>query len=399
MKPNVSTVPDVAHVPDIAGVAAGPAVSLRITLVCNTAWAIYTYRQGLIRELVARGVEVTVLAPHDRTFDLLGAMGCHCIELPVASKGTSPRDDLRTLWALYRHYRTIRPHIVFHYTIKPNIYGSIAAKLAGVDSVAVTTGLGYVFIQHSRAAQVAKKLYRFAFRFPREVWFLNSDDQAAFVDQKLLVHPERARLLHGEGVDLEQFAFTPLPDKANFDFVLIGRLLWDKGVGEYVEAARSLRARYPQARFRLLGPVGVDNPSAITREEVAAWEHEGVIEYLGEAHDVRPFIAAADCVVLPSYREGVPRTLMEASAMGRPIVATDVPGCREVVADGVNGLLCEVRNAESLAARLAQMLDMSGVARRAMGERGRQKVAAEFDERVVVERYKDLVRNLTGVSL
>jgi glycosyltransferase involved in cell wall biosynthesis len=374
-------------------------VSLRITLVCNTAWAIYTYRQGLIRELVARGVEVTVLAPRDRTFDLLGAMGCRCIDLPVASKGTNPRDDLRTLWALYRHYRSIRPHIVFHYTIKPNIYGSIAAKLAGVDSVAVTTGLGYVFIQQSRAAQVAKKLYRFAFRFPREVWFLNRDDQAAFVDQKLLVHPERARLLHGEGVDLEQFAFTPLPDKPHFDFVLIGRLLWDKGVGEYVEAARRVRARYPQARFRLLGPVGVDNPSAITRDEVAAWEQEGVIEYLGEAHDVRPFIAAADCVVLPSYREGVPRTLMEASAMGRPIVATDVPGCREVVADGVNGLLCEVRNAESLAERLAQMLDMSGAARRAMGERGRQKVAAEFDERVVIEKYKDLVRNLTGVSL
>jgi glycosyltransferase involved in cell wall biosynthesis len=374
-------------------------VSLRITLVCNTAWAIYTYRQGLIRELVARGVEVTVLAPRDRTFDLLGAMGCRCIDLPVASKGTNPRDDLRTLWALYRHYRSIRPHIVFHYTIKPNIYGSIAAKLAGVDSVAVTTGLGYVFIQQSRAAQVAKKLYRFAFRFPREVWFLNRDDQAAFVDQKLLVHPERARLLHGEGVDLEQFAFTPLPDKPHFDFVLIGRLLWDKGVGEYVEAARRLRARYPQARFRLLGPVGVDNPSAITRDEVAAWEQEGVIEYLGEAHDVRPFIAAADCVVLPSYREGVPRTLMEASAMGRPIVATDVPGCREVVADGVNGLLCEVRNAQSLAERLAQMLDMSGAARRAMGERGRQKVAAEFDERVVIEKYKDLVRNLTGVSL
>ncbi|MGF6240973.1 glycosyltransferase involved in cell wall biosynthesis [Paraburkholderia sp. GAS38] len=374
-------------------------VSLRITLVCNTAWAIYTYRQGLIRELVASGVEVTVLAPRDRTFDLLGAMGCRCIDLPVASKGTNPRDDLRTLWALYRHYRSIRPHIVFHYTIKPNIYGSIAAKLAGVDSVAVTTGLGYVFIQQSRAAQVAKKLYRFAFRFPREVWFLNRDDQAAFVDQKLLVHPERARLLHGEGVDLEQFAFTPLPDKPHFDFVLIGRLLWDKGVGEYVEAARRLRARYPQARFRMLGPVGVDNPSAITRDEVAAWEQEGVIEYLGEAHDVRPFIAAADCVVLPSYREGVPRTLMEASAMGRPIVATDVPGCREVVADGVNGLLCEVRNAESLAGRLAQMLDMSGAARRAMGERGRQKVAAEFDERVVIEKYKDLVRNLTGVSL
>ena len=377
--------------------------ALRITLVCNTAFAIYTYRQGLIRTLVARGVDVTVIAPRDRTFDLLQQMGCRCIELHVASKGTNPRDDLRTLWALYRLYREIRPHVVFHYTIKPNIYGTIAAKLAGVDSVAVTTGLGYVFIQKSRAAQIAKLLYRFAFRFPREIWFLNKDDEAAFRDQQLLAHPERARLLHGEGVDLDQFSFTPLHKRENrqdaFSFVLIGRLLWDKGVGEYVEAARQLRAKYPHARFQLLGPVGVDNPSAISQAEVDAWVREGVIDYRGEAHDVRPLIAAADCVVLPSYREGVPRTLMEASAMGRPIVATDVPGCREVVADGVNGLLCEARNVDSLAAKLAQMLDMSDDERRAMGERGREKVAREFDERVVVERYKGLIHQLTGISL
>ncbi|MGH8778863.1 glycosyltransferase family 4 protein [Paraburkholderia sp.] len=373
--------------------------SLRIVLVCNTAWAIYTYRQGLIRMLVESGVDVIVIAPRDRTFELLAGMGCRCIELPVASKGTSPRDDLRTLVALYRHYRAIRPHVVFHYTIKPNIYGSIAAKLAGVASVAVTTGLGYVFIQQSRAALVAKKLYRFAFRFPREVWFLNRDDLAAFTDQNLLVHPERARLLHGEGVDLDQFAPAPLPERDEVVFILIGRLLWDKGVGEYVEAARQLRTRYPHARFRLLGPVGVDNPSAISRDEVAAWEREGVIDYAGEAHDVRPFIADADCVVLPSYREGVPRTLMEAAAMSRPAVATDVPGCREVVADGVNGVLCEAKSATSLADALAKMLDVGSAARCEMGERGRQKVAEEFDERDVVERYKDLIRNLTGVSL
>ncbi|MEM5440074.1 glycosyltransferase family 4 protein [Paraburkholderia diazotrophica] len=377
-----------------------PARALRICLVCNTAFAIYTYRQGLIRMLVERGVEVTIIAPRDRTFDLLKEMGCRCIELQVASKGTNPRDDLRTMASLYRLYRSIRPHIVFHYTIKPNIFGTIAAKLAGVDSVAVTTGLGYVFIQQSRAAQIAKLLYRFAFRFPREVWFLNKDDQAAFLDQNLLVHPERARLLHGEGVDLDQFAFTPLSDaRETFSFVLIGRLLWDKGVGEYVEAARRLRATYPHARFQLLGPVGVDNPSAITRAEVDAWVREGVIEYLGEAHDVRPLIEAADCVVLPSYREGVPRTLMEASAMGRPVIATDVPGCRECVADGVNGLVCEVRNVDSLSATLAQMLDMSDDERRAMGARGREKVTKEFDERGVVERYKDVIRQLTGVSL
>jgi glycosyltransferase involved in cell wall biosynthesis len=323
-------------------------------------------------------------------------MGCECIDLPVASKGTNPLHDLRTLRALYQHYRALKPDVVFHYTIKPNIYGSVAAWLARVPSLAVTTGLGYVFIQKSRAAQVAKLLYRFAFRFPREVWFLNRDDETAFREGNLLAHPERARLLHGEGVDLEDFAFASLPERNEFSFVLIGRLLWDKGVGEYVEAARQLRARYPHARFKLLGPVGVDNPSAITREEVAAWEREGVIEYLGETADVRPYISDADCVVLPSYREGVPRTLMEASAMGRPIVATDVPGCREVVADGENGLLCQARDADSLAAALSKMLDMPQSERAAMATRGRKKIEKEFDERVVVQRYRDLIRDITG---
>ena len=376
---------------------------LRITLVCNTAWAIYTYRRGLLRMLIERGVEVSVIAPRDRTFAPLEEMGCRCVELPVASKGTNPRDDLKTLAALYREYRATRPHLVFHYTIKPNIYGSIAAKLAGVPSIAVTTGLGYVFIQKSRTASVAKRLYRFAFRFPREVWFLNQDDRQAFIDQNLLVHPDRARLLHGEGVDLDDYAFQPLP-RANpqtegFFFILIGRLLWDKGVAEYVDAARRLRLKYPYARFQLLGPAGVDNPSAITLDEVQAWQREGVIDYLGEAHDVRAFIGNADCVVLPSYREGVPRTLMEASAMGRPIVATDVPGCREVVENGVTGLLCEVKSADSLAQQLERLLLSSHMARAEMGVAGRAKVAREFDENAVVERYIGTIRAVTGVSL
>ncbi|MFK4444387.1 glycosyltransferase involved in cell wall biosynthesis [Caballeronia udeis] len=376
---------------------------LRITLVCNTAWAIYTYRRGLLRMLIERGVEVSVIAPRDRTSAPLEEMGCRCVELPVASKGTNPRDDLKTLAALYREYRATRPHLVFHYTIKPNIYGSIAAKLAGVPSIAVTTGLGYVFIQKSRTASVAKRLYRFAFRFPREVWFLNQDDRQAFIDQNLLVHPDRARLLHGEGVDLDDYAFQPLP-RANpqtegFFFILIGRLLWDKGVAEYVDAARRLRLKYPYARFQLLGPAGVDNPSAITLDEVQAWQREGVIDYLGEAHDVRAFIGNADCVVLPSYREGVPRTLMEASAMGRPIVATDVPGCREVVENGVTGLLCEVKSVDSLAQQLERLLLSSHMARAEMGVAGRAKVAREFDENAVVERYKGTIRAVTGVSL
>jgi glycosyltransferase involved in cell wall biosynthesis len=373
--------------------------TLRIALVCNTAWAIYTYRRGLLRMLTKHGAQVTIIAPRDRTFEPLIEMGCRCVELPIASKSTDPRKDLKTLLALYREYRTTRPHLVFHYTIKANIYGSIAAMLARVPSIAVTTGLGYTFIQKSRAAQIAKRLYRFAFRFPREVWFLNRDDHQAFADERLLAHPDRARVLHGEGIDLKDFPFTPMPECDEFIFILIGRLLWDKGVQEFADAARALKARYPHARFQLLGPVGVDNPSAITRADVEKWEREGIIEYLGEANDVRPLISMADCVVLPSYREGVPRTLMEAAAMGRPIVATDVPGCREVVDDNVTGYLCKLKSADDLAAKLERMLTLSNGERATMAQRGREKVEREFDENTVVARYKGTIHDITGISL
>ena len=255
-----------------------------------------------------------------------------------------------------------------------------------------------MFIQRSRAAQVAKQLYKLAFRFPREVWFLNPDDHQTFLDAGLLAHPERAHLLRSEGIDLEQFPLTPAAaGKTRFDFILIGRLLWDKGVAEYAAAARALKARYPQARFQLLGPVGVANPSAIPQQEVEQWVADGVLEWLGETPDVRPYLAAADCVVLPSYREGMPRTLLEASALGRPIVATRVPGCRDVVEDGVTGLLCEARSAEDLAAKMQQMLELSAAQRTRMGELGRARMEAEFDERLIVRRYFATLTAHTGV--
>lgn len=374
--------------------------ALHLCLVCNTAWAIHTYRPGLLRGLLENGVRVTVIAPYDATVDAMTAMGAHHIDLPLASKSLNPLNDLRTLYALWRIYRKLQPDLIFHYTIKPNIYGSLAAMLARVKSIAVTTGLGYVFIQPSRAAKVAKLLYRLAFRFPREIWFLNSDDRTTFIKQNLLVHPERAVLMPGEGIDLRQFQLTALPvTPGHFNFILIGRLLWDKGVGEYVAAARQLKRRYPHARFLLLGPAGIANPSAITRDELNLWIEEGCIEWLGETDDVRAYIAGADCVVLPSYREGMPRTLLEASAMGRPIVASRVPGCQDVVVDGLTGLLCAARDVDQLAAALEQMLEMTLEQRTRMGLAGRERMLAEFDERAVVARYFSTVKAQTGVVL
>jgi glycosyltransferase involved in cell wall biosynthesis len=372
---------------------------MHICLVSNTAWSIHNYRLGLLTGLAAAGVRVTIIAPEDRAFAPLKAMGFTCIPLPLASKGTSPLEDLGTLAYLFRQYRRLAPDVVFHYTIKPNIYGTLAAALARAPSVAVTTGLGYVFLHASRAAQIARLLYRLAFRFPREVWFLNPDDQNAFLEEHLLAYPERARLLRGEGVDLERFSVQPRTDDGTFRFLLIGRLLWDKGVGEFIDAARQLKADFPHARWQLLGPVGVANPSAISREEVQAWCDEGLIEYLGETDDVRPLIAQANCVVLPSYREGVPRTLLEAAAMGRIAIATRVPGCIEVVEDGVNGILCAPRDASDLATAMRHAVLMPAAERREMEQAARDKAVHEFDEKVVLGVYEQALQHITGNAI
>lgn len=371
--------------------------SLHIVLVGNTAWSIHTYRLGLIRTMLQRGVQVTVIAPHDDTVALLENLGCRYLLLNIAPKGTNPAKDFQTLWQLRRYYIELIPDLIFHYTIKPNIYGSLAAKLTGAPSIAVTTGLGYVFTQKSIAAWIAKQLYSFAFRFPCEVWFLNSDDLKTFRSERLLAHPDIARVLSGEGVDLTHFLATPLPERNHFSFLLVARLLWDKGVKEFVDAARTIRQRYPKARFQLLGPIGVDNPSAISKTDIDKWVGEGLIEYLGQTADVRPYVEAADCIVLPSfYREGVPRSLMEASAMQRPIITTDMPGCRDVVADGSTGFLCRPRDSLSLALTMARILDMSPESRREMGERGRARMSTTFDEKIVVKQYLDTIQKLTG---
>ncbi|RQM71776.1 glycosyltransferase family 1 protein, partial [Aeromonas jandaei] len=286
------------------------------------------------------------------------------------------------------YYSCIKPDVVVHYTIKPNIYGSLAAKMAGIPSIAVTTGLGYTFVNDNIVAKIARILYKIAFRFPDEVWFLNDDDRQIFLI-KNLVASEKAVLLHGEGVDLEYFK----PQIREFSdgkirFLLIARMLWDKGIGEFVEAARLIRDRYPNAIFQLLGECNVANPSAINRQQISLWEAEGIIEYLGTTSDVRPIIAQADCLVLPSfYREGIPRTLMEAAAMAKPLVTTDNVGCRDVVIDRETGLLCRVKDHISLAECFDMFINMSVGQRELMGQAGRAFMAQVFDERLVIEQY------------
>ncbi|UVA78869.1 glycosyltransferase family 4 protein [Pandoraea commovens] len=372
-----------------------------VLLCSNTFWSIYNFRRGPIAALLAAGHPVHVAAPDDEFAARLAEMGCvvHCV--PMAAKGQNPVQDLGLMWRLYRLYRKVRPAVVFHYTIKPNIYGSIAAHFARIPAVSMTTGLGYVFIRESLTTRLARQLYRVAFRHTLENWFLNVEDHRAFVDGGL-VALAKTRLLPGEGVDLAHFAKAPWPasdtspDQAPspMRFLLIARLLRDKGVLEYVEAARTLRAQMPHVTFQILGAADVENPTAISRSEVEAWQREGIVEYLGTTSDVRPLIANAHCVVLPSYREGLSRTLLEASAMGRPLIASDVPGCRDVIDNGVTGHLVPARDAAALTACLRAVAGTSSAALAQMGDAGRAKVAREFDEHVVIAEYFRILGSL-----
>lgn len=364
---------------------------MKIALASNTAWNLYNFRGGLIRRLLEERAAVTVVAPPDMFSEKLAGMGCEVIGLPMDNKGTHPVRDLRTLRDFHRVYRQVRPEVVLHFTIKPVIYGSLAARMLGIPVANTITGLGTAFLREGWLMRVVESLYRVSQRWPQRVFFQNRDDHDLFVGRGL-VPAEKAERLPGSGVDLERFAPAAYPGNPAPVFLLVARLLRDKGVVEFVEAARRVRAHHPRARFQLLGPLGVANRTAIPAEEVAGWVAEGVVEYLGETGDVRPALAAADCVVLPSYREGVPRTLLEAAALGRPLIATDVPGCREVVADGDNGYLCRAQDANDLADRMDRFIGLPVGARQALGEAGRAKVEREFDERMVIGRYLDVIR-------
>jgi glycosyltransferase involved in cell wall biosynthesis len=307
--------------------------------------------------------------------------------------GTNPLKDLACLRDLARIVREERPQIFFGFTIKPNIYGSIACALFKVPAVPNVSGLGTTFLGSPLLRRAISLMYRVAFAGAPAVFFQNPDDRDLFVSLRI-VKAGQALVLPGSGIDLSSFAPVKLPKELRF--LMIARLLRDKGVREFVEAARKLRFALPTATFFLLGEPDRGNPTAVGKDELDEWIAEGAIQYLGSTADVRQFIANATAVVLPSYREGLPRTLLEGAAMARPLIATDVPGCRQVVRDGVTGYLCEPRSADSLATAMMRFALTSHEERVSMGESARIMVEEEFDEALVIRAYLDVATELTS---
>ena len=362
-----------------------------LLISANTSWNLYHFRSGLIRDLQAQGYRVIAAAPKDAYSERLAAMVSEYYALPMAGAGTSLWGDLLVWWRYLRLLRAVKPSVLLTYTIKPNIYGALAARLCGVPVIANVSGLGTVFIRRNWVTRVATGLYRLAFRGRVTVLFQNTHDRDLFLGMKL-VNAEKAELLPGSGVDLEYF--SPLPartEDGKTAFVLIARMLWDKGVSEFVDAARLVKAVYPQVVFRLVGPKDVANKTAIAGEVLAQWVAEGAVEYVGPTEEVREVIAQHDCVVLPSYREGMSRVLLEAAAMEKPLIASDVPGCREVVTEGANGFLCRPRDSKHLADCMIRFLELSPPQRVQMGQASRVKVEQEFNQQRVFDIYRALV--------
>ena len=370
----------------------------KVVIAVNTAWNLYNFRAGLIRALLEQGYEVVAIAPFDEYAKRLEALGCRFVPVPMSNRGTHPCRDFLLFCRFFLLLRKEKPSIFLGYTVKPNVYGSSAAHLLGIPVINNISGLGSVFIKNGLLARLVRILYRVALSCSARVFFQNDEDREEFVSEGLVALSIADRL-PGSGINLTKFAPAPLPGSSSIRFLLIARMLWDKGVGEFVEAARLLKRRGVNAEFCLLGFMDVENPTAISREQMNEWLAEGVVGYLGVSDSVQEEIAQADCVVLPSYREGTPRTLLEAAAMARPIVTSDAVGCREVVDDEINGYLCKLKDASDLADKMERIMSMSVVKREAMGLRGREKVEREFDENIVIRKYIDAIELVRVKSL
>ena len=370
-----------------------------VAIVINTSWNIFNFRLGLLRALKEEGYNVVAIAPTDDYSKKLEDLGIKHYDIKINNKGTNPIEDAKLVLAFHKLYKEIDPDVILQYTIKPNIYGSMAAGMLSIPVISNISGLGTVFLNDSTSSKIARLLYKMALKVPKTVFYQNTYDRQLFIDKRL-VSAEKTALLPGSGINTEVFKPNEIIE-FNHDrlkFLFIARLVRDKGLVEYIEAAKMILkdrlASEIKVEFYILGAFYPGNPTAITELEMKAWEDAGIITYLGVSDNVMAVIEKYDCIVLPSYREGLSRVLLEAASMAKPIITTNVPGCKEVVDDGVNGYLCDVQDVDSLAKQIEKMSTLSTLERVEMGKQGRKKVITEFDEASVIEKYKKAIETL-----
>ena len=373
---------------------------MKLILFANTDWYLYNFRRSLALGAKAAGHEVLLVSPPGPYGEKLRALGLRWIAAPMKRRSLNPIREAALLVWLWRLVRNEKAGIVHSFTIKSAIYGALAARLAGAARVNAVAGMGYVFISDDVRARILRPLVRslmsVALSGRRARLVLQNYDDVALFKQAGIVVADGIRLIPGSGVDCDRF-HPPTSKRRNdpLRVVLAARMLWDKGVAEFVEAARLLKAQARDIVFVLAGDPDPGNPASIPDSAIEQWQADGIVEWLGHVDDMPGLLAQADIVVLPSYREGLPKGLIEAAACGRPLVTTDVPGCREVVTDGVDGLLAPVRDAAALARAIARLQDDPDLANR-LGNAARAKALAEYDERIVIARTLAVYEELSG---
>ncbi len=356
-----------------------------VTVSSNTSWYLFNFRASTLRELVTNGYRVICVSPRDDYSDrLVSELGCEWFPLAMRNSGNNPVQDLGLVLQFWRYYRRFRPQAVLHFTIKNNVYGTWAARALGVPAINNVSGLGTAFIRRGLVSAIVRLLYRSSQPFAHRVFCQNEEDLQQLVDLRL-VPATRLELLPGSGVDLQRFSpELRVAHDGPFRFLYAGRMLADKGLHELIAAVRALSAAGIECTLWLSGFADVENVSAISQAQMDAWGREHGIEWLGPSDAMETVYAQVDCVVLPSYREGMPRSLLEAGAMGLPVVATDVPGCRNIVSDGHNGFLCQAKDSDSLMQAMQKVIAMPAAERERMGQAGRALVSENYDEALVV---------------
>jgi glycosyltransferase involved in cell wall biosynthesis len=361
--------------------------TLKVILFANTAWYLYNFRLPLAQALVNQGYQVVLLSPGEEPYhQLLQENGFQCLTIHMQRRKLNPLAEIQTVWQIFQIYHREVPDIVHHFTIKPVLYGSLASHLLRIRQIInAVTGLGYVFVTESLKAKLLRTAARLTYRLALQktlVIFQNPDDMSLFLQMKL-VKPAQTTLIRGSGVAVEHF--LPMEEPPGVPLIILpARMLWDKGIKEFVEAARHLKAKGIQARFALVGSPDPGNPQSVPEETLKNWHRAGTIEWWGWREEMASVYQSAHIVCLPSYREGTPKSLLEAAACGRPIIATNVPGCREIVQDGYNGYLINNLDPDALANALQKLIEDPGERQR-MGKNGRQLAVAEFALNRVIE--------------
>lgn len=366
---------------------------MRIVLFANTDWYLYNFRRSLLLALRDRGHDLLLLSPPGPYGERLRGLGMRWEPVPMVRRSLNPFTEAVLLYRLWRLLRRESPGLVHSFTLKCAVYGSLAARMARVPArINAVAGMGYVFTNEGRKARSLRPLVRLLLRVAlggrNSRLILQNPDDVALFERARLVDSSQVRMIPGSGVDC--FRFAAEPEGSGFDrpqgqlrVLLPARLLWDKGVGEFVEAIRHLRARGLRDTFLLAGDPDPGNPASVPEARIRSWVEEGLVEWLGHVDDMPALFRSVDVVVLPSYREGLPKGLIEAGASGCALVTTDVPGCREVVSDGKDGLLVPARDAPALADAVGRLLADPGLRLR-LGNAARQKALSIFDERIII---------------